>query len=262
MTERPIAGGATLRIVGDPQQVAAAAAAEIVAAAERAAAQRGSFHLCATGGSTAAPLYAALRSAALTSRMPWEKTTIWFGDDRLVPRSDPNSNLAAIDHVLLAQNPDGSAAPIRAEQIEAWPTGAGSPDDAARAYLARAAARLSIAPNGAPIFDLVLLGVGTDGHCLSVFPASQLVEEGAPIAAGVPAPTHIEPHLPRVTFSTKIITAARSVLPLVAGIAKAETLARIVEGDESLSLLPAKAALLPTATWIVDVAAAAKLTGR
>lgn len=259
MTDRRIAGGATLRIVADPQSVAVAAAEEIVAAAQRAVATRGAFHLCATGGSTASSLYAALRSPGLSARMPWEKTTIWFGDDRFVPRTDPNSNLAPVDRVLLAPNHDGTPAPIGNDQIEAWPTDTPSTADAARAYLARVQSRLATAPNGAPIFDLLLLGVGGDGHCLSVFPSSALAADDAPIIAGVPAPSHIEPHLPRVTFSTKVIAAALAVLPLVAGSAKAETIARIVDGDESVALLPAKAALLPTATWIVDAAAAAQL---
>lgn len=207
-------------------------------------------------------MYEALRSATLSAHMPWEKTTIWFGDDRFVPRSDPNSNLAPVDRVLLAPESDGRSAPLNAAQVEAWPTDAQSPDEAARTYLARATARLEVAPNGAPIFDLLLIGIGADGHCLSVFPASPLVANDAPIVASVPAPAHIEPHLPRVTFSTKILSAAREVLPLVAGTAKAEVLERIIGGSEPLSSLPAKAALLPTATWIVDEAAASKLTGR
>lgn len=262
MTDRRIAGGATLRIVADPQAIATAAAEEIVAAAQRAVAARGAFHLCVTGGSTAPSLYATLRSSEFSARMPWAKTTIWFGDDRFVPRSDPNSNLAPVDRVLLAPNPDGTPAPIHGNQIEAWPTDAANTDDAARAYLARVQSRLAPAPNGVPIFDLLLLGVGGDGHCLSVFPKSALTADDAPISAGVPAPSHIEPRLPRVTFSTKVIAAAVGVLPLVAGSAKAATIARILEGDEAVALLPAKAALLPTATWIIDAAAAAQLRER
>jgi 6-phosphogluconolactonase len=147
-------------------------------------------------------------------------------------------------------------------QVEAWPTEAPNADDAARSYAARATAALSINESGVPIFDLVLIGIGGDGHCLSVFPGSPLTAPDAPIAAGVAAPTHIEPHLPRLSFSLRILAAARAVLPLAAGAAKGEVLARIIDGSEPIATLPAKAALLPTATWLLDEAAASKLTGR
>ena len=262
MTDRSIAGGATLHVVEDAAALATAAATMIITAAEQSVASRGVFHLCTTGGSTPAAIYAALRTPALSARMPWEKTTIWIGDDRFVPRTDANSNLASIDAVLLAAGPDGAASPLRNEQVEAWLTDAPSSADAARNYAARAASRLPLTPAGVPIFDLVLIGVGGDGHCLSVFPGSPLATSGSPLAAGVPAPTHIDPRVPRVSFSTAILAAARAVAPLAAGAAKAEILARIIEGDEPIAQLPAKAALLPNATWILDAAAASKLTGR
>jgi 6-phosphogluconolactonase len=262
VTLRTIAGGAELRVVADASALATTAAETIVAAAERAVAERGAFHLCSTGGSTPAAIYAALRSTAFASRMPWRQTTIWLGDDRFVPRSDPHSNLAAIDAVLLAPHADGSAAPMSTAQVEAWSTETPNADDAARAYAARATAALSINESGVPIFDLVLIGIGGDGHCLSVFPGSPLTAPDAPIAAGVAAPTHIEPHLPRLSFSLRILAAARAVLPLAAGAAKGEVLARIIDGSEPIATLPAKAALLPTATWLLDEAAASKLTGR
>ena len=262
MTIRTIAGGAALHVVADASALATSAAESIVAAAQRAVADRGAFHLCSTGGSTPAAIYAALRSAPFTLRMPWRQTTLWLGDDRFVPRTDPFSNLSAVDAVLLAPNADGSAAPMSCAQVETWSTETPNADDAARSYAERAAAALPTATNGAPSFDLVLIGIGGDGHCLSVFPGSPLAAPDAPISAAVAAPTHIEPHLPRLTFSLKIIAAARSVLPLAAGATKADVLARIIDGGESISTLPAKAALIPTATWLIDAAAASKLTGR
>jgi 6-phosphogluconolactonase len=115
-------------------------------------------------------------------------------------------------------------------------------------------------PRGFPIFDLVLIGIGGDGHCLSVFPGSTLALEEAPVAAGVPAPTHIEPHVPRLSFSLGIVTSALEVLALAPGAGKAEALARIFSGATAVVDAPAKAALIPTATWLLDTASAAKLS--
>jgi 6-phosphogluconolactonase len=128
------------------------------------------------------------------------------------------------------------------------------------AYLAELrGAEVPHTPAGFPIFDLVLIGVGGDGHCLSVFPGSPLALDGAPVAAGVPAPTHIEPHLPRLSFSLGAITSAHAVLALAPGAGKAEALARIFNSTTAVFDAPAKAALIPTATWLLDTASAAIL---
>jgi 6-phosphogluconolactonase len=115
-------------------------------------------------------------------------------------------------------------------------------------------------PTGFPIFDLVLIGIGGDGHCLSVFPGSPLALDGAPVAADVPAPTHIEPHVPRLSFSLGVLASARAVIALAPGAGKADALARIFSDSTAVVDAPAKAALIPTATWLLDTASAAKLS--
>jgi 6-phosphogluconolactonase len=128
------------------------------------------------------------------------------------------------------------------------------------AYLAELhAAGVPHTPSGFPIFDLVLIGIGGDGHCLSVFPGSPLALEGAPVAAGVPAPTHIEPHVPRLSFSVGMLASARTVIALAPGAGKADALARIFSNSTAVADAPARAALLPTATWLLDTASAATL---
>ena len=158
---------------------------------------------------------------------------------------------------------DGHATHRADLQVEHHDVGAALGDESA--HLAALAAdgerHVGCAERGGDVVDDVI-GIGGDGHCLSVFPGSPLAAPDAPISAAVAAPTHIEPHLPRLTFSLKILAAARSVLSLAAGAAKADVLARIIDGGESISTLPAKAALLPTATWLIDTAAASKLTER
>ena len=248
-----------LVMVDDASAAARATAELVITAAVDTVQKRGVFHFCTTGGSTPAALYAVLREEANVHRMPWSSTEIWFGDDRHVPRTNPLSNLAAIDSVLLAPAADGAPSPISPRAIHPWPTG----EEGARAvhlYLSAAqSAGVEHTSAGVPIFDLLLIGIGGDAHCLSVFPGSPLTATDAPVAAATPAPTHIEPHVPRLTFSLGLLSAAHAVCATVVGEGKSTALACILEGAGSTSELPAKAALLPTATWIVDRAAASGL---
>lgn len=254
-----------LLIVENATEVATRAAELVIEEARSAVESRGVFHWCTTGGSTPAALYAALRSEFYVERMPWAKTEIWFGDDRHVPRTSPLSNLTSVDAVLLSASANGTPSPALPQNVHPWPTDLDGAQ-AVEGYLrAIQSAGITCTATGVPIFDLVMIGIGGDAHCLSVFPGSPLAASGAPVAAPVPAPTHIEPHVPRLTFSLELLTAARAICATVAGSNKSAALAQIIEGDGNAVDLPAKAALLPTATWIVDRAAAAELhstTGR
>jgi 6-phosphogluconolactonase len=250
----------SVRILSDAQGVAEAAADRVIDAAITAVAASGVFHLCTTGGSTPAALYRALREPSRAARMPWAATQIWFGDDRFVPRADPLSNVFPLDAQLLSASPDGTASPLAPSAVHPWPTTAADAQAAVSAYLAKLhAAGVPHTPIGFPIFDLVLIGIGGDGHCLSVFPGSPLALEGAPVAAGVPAPTHIEPHVPRLSFSLGVLASARAVIALAPGAGKADALARIFNNSTAVADAPARAALLPTATWLLDTASAATL---
>ena len=252
--------GPTVRVLDDAQGVAEAAAGRIIEAATAAVAARGVFHLCTTGGSTPTALYRALREPARATHMPWAQTQIWFGDDRFVPRADPLSNVYPLDTQLLSASADGAPSPLSPSAVHPWPTSAADAPTAVSAYLEELrGAGVPHTAMGFPIFDLVLIGIGGDGHCLSVFPGSPLALDGAPVAAGVPAPTHIEPHLPRLSFSLGVLASAREVLALAPGAGKAEALARIFSSTTAVIDAPAKAALIPTAIWLLDTASAAIL---
>ena len=252
--------GPTVRVLVDAQGVAEAAADQVIEAGIAAVAARGVFHLCTTGGSTPAALYRALREPSRANRMPWAQTQIWFGDDRFVPRADALSNVFPLDAQLLSASADGASSPLSPSAVHPWPTSAADAPTAVTAYLAELrGAGVPHTPSGYPIFDLLLIGIGGDSHCLSVFPGSPLALDGAPVAAGVPAPTHIEPHLPRLSFSLGAITSARAVLALATGAGKAEALARVFSDATAVVDAPAKAALIPTATWLLDTASASKL---
>jgi len=251
----------SVRILSDAADVASVAADRVVDAAVTAVAERGIFHLCTTGGSTPAALYRALREPSRAARMPWAQTQIWFGDDRFVSRTDPLSNLQPLDAQLLSPGPDGAASPLPPTAVHPWPTSETSADTAVQAYLAELrSAGVTHTAEGFPVFDLVLIGVGGDGHCLSVFPGSPLALQDAPVADGVPAPTHIEPHVPRLSFSLGMLAAAREVIALAPGVAKAAAVARIFAETTSIADAPAKGALLSHATWLLDSASATTLS--
>ena len=118
------------------------------------------------------------------------------------------------------------------------------------------------AADGVPVFDVVLLGMGSDAHILSVFPGSAALKPGAPLVLGVPAPTHIAPHLPRVTLTPVVLPAARHILVLVPGAAKAPVVAAVFGDEHDPSRWPAQLAIRGNATWLLDAGSGAGLPAR
>jgi 6-phosphogluconolactonase len=260
-------GEPAVTILADAGALADAAAERVVNALIGAIERRGRADLATTGGSTPAALYLRLTSARLRQRVPWQHVHLWWGDERYVPRDHPLSNVFAVDEILLDEI---HGVPIPLDQVHPWPTARAiakdlGPDWCAGAYAAEAAAHVPRDNSGMPRFDLVLLGIGPDGHLLSVFPGSRAIGS-AEVALAIPAPTHIEPHLPRVTFNPAILDATSAILAMVGGAAKAEVLARILDGPRvdpaTPDGLPAQLARRASATWLVDAAAGARLRPR
>jgi 6-phosphogluconolactonase len=115
--------------------------------------------------------------------------------------------------------------------------------------------------DGWPVFDLMLLGVGSDGHVLSVFPGSAAFES-KDWALAIPAPTHIEPHVERVTLNPAILAVARQLIVVAFGGGKASVLGDIFGAEVDPTRWPAQLARRDGATWILDRAAAASLPPR
>jgi len=114
---------------------------------------------------------------------------------------------------------------------------------------------------GFPVFDVVLLGLGPDGHLMSVFPGSAAFDS-TDWALAIPAPTHVEPHVERVTMNPAVLSVARNVLMVTSGAAKADVIGRIFSDPRDVRALPSQLVRRPGATWILDQAAAAKLPTR
>ena len=248
-----------LLIVPDAAAAGPAAAGVVTDVLARAAAARGRADLATTGGSTPAAIYRALAAAPLRDRMPWAQMHVWWGDDRFVPREHELSNVKPLDDVLIR---DG-AAPLPPSNLHPFPvarTLAIGEDEAwCAAELASELHAWEIAvEDGWPAFDLVLLGVGPDGHILSVFPGSAAFESRS-WAVAIPAPQHVEPHVARVTLNPRIVTAARDVLVVATGEAKASILRDILQGEREETRLPAQLARHDRSTWILDEAAASAL---
>ena len=261
----PNKGEPELAIVADPDAAARDAAERIASSLVAAVERRGRADFCTTGGNTPIPIYRLLAQAPLVDLIPWQLVHFWWGDDRFVPRGHPESNVTSLDDVLLggAGGEPGSA-PLPTANTHPYPTDraiAGGHDYewCATRYAEEMAAQLPLADGNWPVFDLILVGVGDDGHLLSVFPNSPALDS-LDWTMGIPAPTHIGPHLPRVTINPRLLEAA-PVLVVTWGASKAEALGEIFGATRDDRRWPAQRTRRPGAAWIVDEAAADRISG-
>jgi 6-phosphogluconolactonase len=244
----------------DPTAVATDAAERIAVTLARAAEVRGRADWATTGGSTPAAIYRRLIDRPLRERVPWTSVHLWWGDDRFVPADDPLSNAGLARAGLL------DAVPIPSVQVHPIPTDASlvageSPDECAARYAAELRRAGVDVVDGWPAFDLVVVGIGPDGHLLSVFPGSFAFDRSE-WAIGIPAPDHVEPHVARVTLNPRILDVARVVLVVAHGAGKAVVLGEVFGPLRDERRWPAQVARRPGATWILDEAAAACIEGR
>ena len=204
-----------------------------------------------SGGSTPKQMGELLATPPYTDQVGWHALDIFWGDERFVPESDPESNAGAaraafLDHV-----------PIPPERIYPFPTVDIEPAAAAAAY--ERTLREVFGPAGdVPRFDLILLGMGDDGHTASLFPETAALGERDALAVANEVP---KLNATRLTLTVPVLNAGRHVVFLVAGEGKAETLAAVLDGPERPRELPSQL-VRPDAgalTWLVDRAAAARL---
>jgi 6-phosphogluconolactonase len=250
----------TIRVLADAGATSRAAARVVAAALREAVERRGHADWATTGGSTPIGIYRALAARPLRASVPWDRVHVWWGDDRFVPRDDALSNALPLDRELLPRVPLPAANVHAMPMDEAIEAGSGA-TAVARAYEAELqAAGLPVAASGFPILDLVLVGIGGDGHVLSAFPGSALFDSVA-WANAVPAPTHIEPHVERVSLHPGVLAAARLPLLVAHGNGKAAILASVLGPERDERRWPAQVARREGAVWLLDRAAASALRG-
>jgi 6-phosphogluconolactonase len=280
MTVRPIAGEPEIAIRPDPEACARTAAGLIAAALIDAARDRGRAHWATTGGSTPAAIYRNLTVPPLRDRVPWELVELWWGDERFVPADHPLSNAEIAESDLLeigalsGQSGTGSSgadvvgrrtagAPIPAANVHPIPTGQAIGQGVGPIWAAQGYAEMlrEVGPpveGRWPAFDLILLGIGPDGHVLSVFPGSETFDRDDTVVA-VPAPTHVEPHVARVTLNPRVLDVARRIIVVSHGAAKAGVIAEVLGPERDERRWPAQLARKPGATWVLDEAAASAI---
>jgi 6-phosphogluconolactonase len=246
----------TVIICRDADALSHRAAEEFARAAADAIAARGSFRVALAGGATPEATYRLLGRPPLCERIAWERVLVFFGDERLVPLDDPHSNHEMARRALLG------AVPLPADRIFPVPTGLATAAEAADAY-ARTLVHEAGDPEGTPRLDLILLGLGEDGHTASLFPHAPALSVADRWATATP-PGALPPPVERVTLTFPALNAARRILFLVSGERKADVLRDVLEGEASEDACPA-AGVRPhdgTLIWLVDAAAASRLTRR
>jgi len=232
-------------VLSDPQAVAREAAERLIVACGETGSER--IAICLSGGSTPKVLYGLLAGPDYAARVPWERIHWFFGDDRVVPWDDERSNVRMVREAF------GHGSRIPSTHLHFIPSDAGA-EVGARAYeqtLLDFYGSETLDPVR-PLFDLVLLGLGEDGHTASLFPGKPAVDETARLVAPVPE-AGLEPFVPRISLTLPALASSRHVLFLVTGTGKRPALARLAAGED----LPAgRVASIGDMAWLLDVAAA------
>ena len=225
-------------IIEEASRLADAAAEWIAAAVEADLRHHGGCAFALSGGETPRPVYERLARDPLAARIVWREMDIYFGDERAVPPRDPTSNYGMAAATLLDRVPLPA---VRVHRMEAERP---DRDAAAREYERILPERL----------DILLLGMGPDGHTASLFPGSPAMDQQERLVVPVTGPTA---PAERLTITPPVIAAARRVAVLVAGADKAATVARALQGPERPRDLPVQ--LARRGVWFLDRAAAAQL---
>lgn len=240
-----------LTVCKDLDELSSKAADEFVRIAEESISERGRLTVALSGGSTPKALYQKIANVDLD----WTKIFFFFGDERNVPGDDIQSNYN------LAKTELFEKLPISEWNVAAWPTEISSPKDVARTYelMLEISDESSLEHDQLPRFDLVLLGMGPDGHTASLFPHTRALIEAERMAVA-----NWVPQLDtwRYTLTFPVINNARNIMFLVAGGDKSSTVKSVIEGDAIPMELPAQSVdpVDGELFWFLDEAAAAELS--
>lgn len=240
-----------LHIFKDPQELSKAAAEMFVKTAREAVQERGKFTVALTGGSSPAHMYQLLAQKPYNELVPWDQTYVFWGDERWIPLSDNRSNARMAFETFLHK------APIPPEQtFQMW--GEQEPEAYAAHY--EKLIRKHVGQEN-PRFDLILLGMGEDGHTASLFPGTEVLKEKEKLVEAY----YLESQdMYRITLTAPCINQARKIAFLTFGEKKADALYEVLEGDRNPEKYPSQL-IQPQqgeTIWFVDEAAAQRLSDK
>jgi 6-phosphogluconolactonase len=207
----------------------------------------GNFAIALSGGSTPKRLYQLLAASPFREAMPWERVHLFWGDDRFVPRDDPNSNYGMAQDAMIAH------VPIPPGNVHGIPS-VGNLTDAAQQYEHELKAYYGSATldPARPLFDVVLLGMGPDGHTASLFPGKPALDEQHRWVVEVPEPG-LSPFVSRISLTYPALDSAKSVAFVAAGADKMTMMGRVLAGEKELP--SARISPVGELVWFVDRAA-------
>lgn len=240
-----------ITVFNDTAALSQTAAELFVQTARESVEKNGRFTVALTGGSSPVALYRMLAQAPYRDQVPWQQTYVFWGDERWVPLSDERSNAKMAQDTFLNQ------VPIPADQVyPMW--GPGEPEEFAQQYEQVLQKHFH---QQAPAFDLILLGMGDDGHTASLFPGTEVLTE---TSRWVRAYYLTPQSMYRITLTAPLINQARKIVFLTFGANKAPALYEVLEGARNPDKYPSQL-IQPQSgevLWLVDEAAASRLTHR
>jgi 6-phosphogluconolactonase len=236
-------------VLPDPELLAAAAAARFITVLVDAQAARGHAHAVLTGGSSGTAVLEAVAASPARDAVTWADVDLWWGDERFLPAGDPDRNETQARTALLDTLP---LDPVRVHPMA--PSGGEFGDDVDAAAAAYAAELAAADPSGVPAFDVLMLGVGPDGHVASLFPG----HPGFAVRTGTVISVRQSPKPPptRISLTLPALQTARQTWLLAGGDSKTDAVTRALGGEA----LPAASVHGTERTlWLLDRAAAVKL---
>jgi len=240
-----------IQVFKDTEELSKTAADLFAQTARKAVKEQGRFTVALTGGSSPAQLYTLLSQAPYLQQIPWEQTYVFWGDERWVPLTDDRSNYKMAFDTLL------NKVPVPSNQIfPMW--GKTSLNEFAQQYEDQLQHHLN---NNVPQFDLILLGMGDDGHTASLFPHTAVLDEKERRVQAY----YLEPQsMYRITLTAPVINLAKKIIFLTYGDKKAHALYEVLEGERNPAKYPAQLIqpIKGEVFWLVDDAAAKLLLGK
>ncbi len=242
-----------IRIHSDSQAAAEAAAAFVLEVGQEAIRTKGRFSIALSGGATPEALYRALTSPAFADRFDWSRTTFFFSDERCAPPNDPRSNYALANKTLF------TPLKIMSSQVYRMAGESHDPQEAAHEYEQQLHLATKIPLSVQPSLDLILLGLGEDGHTASLFPGAPVLRDRQHLIAATQSPKD-PPN--RLTMTLAAINRASVILFLVAGSGKAGVVRAILDPKTEVERQLPASLVEPEEgriVWFLDRAAAAEL---